>query len=593
MLAWLWLACGGPDTDSGTSTDPATTVTETGSPTDSTSPDSGSPSGTDSGATGPTDSDSGTSPTPSTLVQHGQVTCADPSLREGEPYLFADHGQDYQRPDPEEVYMRGSSVAVEDFDGDGHWDVLVGHTTYPMLFRGGPDGQLTYDALALPDVRPEEARNLRVRAMAAADIDGDGDPDLVMGTVARGAVVLRNDGATFTDVTDLAGLHAEVNEADTIPLGDLDGDGDLDLMLGHNALGAVPPEPGEDNYLYENQGDGTFVDISDRLLTAHRDGYTQVCSFVDLDVDGDQDLYIANHRSTYRRNFLLLNDGTGQLSEDPDAGLDISVESMGTSIADLNDDGLPDLLISGWGEMSLMESVGTGIWARTEKVRELIPDRENRMEVAWGNALGDLDNDGDLDIVIGYGPANLGEGGREGEVVAVEQRPGALVLGDGGADEEDPEDQPDAVWLREDEVFVEVGQRWGLRQERDTRGVIAWDFDGDGWLDILKTAIEGKALLFTARCGEAAWITLTLDQGVPNPRAYGAVVTVEAGGQTWRRWLTAGSTGYVSFVPPQVHFGLGDVEVLDALSVTWPDGTVDTFTDVPTRQALTVVRGAR
>ncbi len=556
----LWIiACVGSEPDSGTSaTDSAvgesTPLTDT-APT------------VDSGAhTG----DSGGSST--TLTQHGVVTCAEPELRDSEgPMVLLDHGQawDDQVPSPGESFNFGTTLAVEDFDGDGHWDIFLGHVSAGLWFRGTEAGELVLDTQPLPALTlPEDNPNWRARGITAADVDADGDPDLVIGTAAVGTLVWRNDAGVFVDASELSGLSAALLDADGLPMGDLDGDGDLDLFLGHDSVGEQPPDPGQDNALYLNQGDGTFVDVSDRLEAEHKDGYVQVATLADLDLDGDVDLYITNHHGSYSGSKLLLNDGTGTWTAAPDAGLDVNIEGMGVALGDTNDDGLPDLLISGWGELALLESVGAGVWARTEKVRELVPDRDRDQEVAWGNALADLDNDGDLDAVVGFSKSNRDDSART-----------------------DPEDQPDGLWLREGDVFVDQASSWGLRQKRDTRAVVVWDYNGDGWLDVLKSAVGGKAVLWTARCGDAAWLEVSLAQPVPNPRAIGAQVRVEAGDRSWVRWVTAGSIGYVSSAPPQVHFGLGDVDAVDRVVVTWPDGTEETLEGVDARQRVTVTRG--
>jgi enediyne biosynthesis protein E4 len=544
MLGLLLLACIGSDGDSGT--DPST--------------DSKS-----------TDSESTDSESTATLTEHGQVTCADPTLRETEgPLVILDHGQAWedQRPLEDELFQYGMSLAVEDFDGDGLWDVFLGHVTGGLLFLNSGSGEWVPDANPLPDVAVnDDTPHWRSRGITATDLDGDGDPDLVIGTAELGVLVWRNDGGTFTDVTAASGIDTAGLEANAVAVGDLDGDGDLDLFLGHDAQGNLPPEPGQDNALFLNQGDLVFEEVSDRLSTADRDGYTQSGTLVDLDNDGDVDLYVTNHRPEYRQSRYLLNDGDGVLSYAQDAGLDGHLQGMGVGLGDVNDDGLPDLLVSSWGELALFESQATGVWARTEKVRELVPAQSKDQVVAWGNQLVDIDNDGDLDAVVGFGSSSLVD-----------------------IDEGDPEEQPDGLWLREGEVFVDAAAEWGLRQKRDTRGIAVFDYNGDGWLDVLKSAVEGRAVLWTQHCGDASWLVVDLAQPAPNTRAIGARVVVEAGSQTWTRWVTGSSTSYVTSVPPQVHFGLGDLDTVDRLTVIWPDGTQDTFDDLPTRQRLSVTR---
>jgi hypothetical protein len=439
-----------------------------------------------------------------------------------------------------------------------------------MLFRGTASGEFVLDTVALPS--PEifaELNRWQPRGFSAADFDGDGDADLIFGTASVGTRMWRNDGDRFVDITDGSGLSSEALVAFSLPVGDIDGDGDLDLFVGHDGDGVEPPDPGGLNGLYLNRGDGTFEDISETLSEELRDGYTQVSALLDFDQDGDVDLYITNHHATYRQNYLLLNDGAGGLVNTPNAGFDFGIESMGIGIGDLNGDGLPDILISGWAGFALLESLGSGLWARTEQLREIFPIRNIDQEVAWANVLADLDNDGDLDAIAGFAPA---------------QRKLATDT------VSNPEDQPDGLWIWTDGVFVEEAADWKLQTSRPTRGMVVWDYNGDGWLDVLKTASDKRARLWTANCGEASWLAVDLAQPAPNTGAIGARVVIEAGENTWTRWVTGASTSYVSSQPLRMHFGLGDVETLDRLTVYWPDGRHNSFSDIPARQRVGVTR---
>ncbi len=555
LLVLLVLACTAeetPDTGTGPATGDSAPVTETGT-TDSV-PDSAT--------------DSATGPAPATLVQHGQITCEDPTLRESEgPLATLDHGKDWEQQSPRglDEMLRGTGLVIEDFDADGYWDVLVAHRSRPMLFRGGPDATLeeVEDAFEKPEVLVDE-KHWDLLGASAGDLDGDGDPDVLLSSQRGSVLAWTNEGGTFR--THDAGLPDTFLYGESLPLGDLDGDGDLDLFVGHDSFETSPPDPGYLDGLFLNRGDGTFEDVSETLQENWRDGYTKVGVIADLDVDGDQDLYIVHHQYSYGTNRLLFNTDDG-FEDQPQAGLNIKIAGMGVGLGDINDDGLPDLLVSGWGNLGLMESLAPGEWYRSEKVRELIPDRVNDQEASWACELVDLDNDGDLDAMCGFAPAEYDSEGQD-----------------------NPAEQPDGLWLREGEVFVDRAAEWGMDQKRSTRSLAIYDHNGDGWLDVIKCGEDKTAVMWTARCGEAAWITLRLEQPVPNPRGIGARVEAVAGERTWTRWLTAASTSFRSSPPPQLHFGLGDVDQLDALVVHWPDGTTDTFTDVPTRQHLTVQR---
>ncbi len=296
---------------------------------------------------------------PASLTEHGTVVCAEPELRDSEgPMMMLDHGASWesQTPDGFDDFRWGTALAVEDFDDDGYWDVLLGHASRPQLFRGRADGSLVSDTEALPV--PEalvDIRHWNIMGVAAGDLDGDGDPDLILSTTLGGVQILRNEGEVFTDATPGSGMPGTFLYGESLPLGDLDGDGDLDLFVGQDNWDAAPPDPGYLNGLFLNRGDGTFEDVSDQHDDVWRDGYTKVGTIADLDMDGDQDLYVVNHHGSYRGNVLLLTSDDG-VATDPEAGLDITMPGMGVGLGDVNEDGLPDLFLAGWGTFALMES---------------------------------------------------------------------------------------------------------------------------------------------------------------------------------------------------------------------------------------------
>jgi hypothetical protein len=186
--------------------------------------------------------------------------------------------------------------------------------------------------------------------------------------------------------------------------------------------------------------------------------------------------------------------------------------------------------------------------------------------VGWGLELADLDNDGRLDLHLPYGHivTTLGT-----------SRPG----------------QPDAVYrLGDDGVLTDVAAAWGLDHTASTRVGIPADLNNDGWLDLVKAGDAGVAHLSFARCGAAAWSMVSLRQPGRNSRAVGATVRLTAGDQTWSRRVRAGGTGFGSGTPDVLHFGLGEVEQLDAVEIVWPDGVVEQLPPFPVRSRVRVTR---
>lgn len=551
-------------------------------------------------------------PTPTTdtagVVEFGVLACADPAT--ALPYTR----NETRVPQPSEPWIWHGGISAGDLDGDGWLDVLVATELGLELYHNEGDGSF---ATMGQNVFPYDLTY--AAGTSLADYDGDGDLDVYVMRIAGDPApewtaddpygmnhLLRNDGnLTFTDVTEAAGVDACGPHHRTGVVGcwksmasswgDIDGDGDLDLYVGN--YGFVDETPGtqqadmgpaEPDYLYLNDGDGTFSDVSERLPTPFHDGYTYAGGFFDMDDDGDLDLYNINDFGTLYPNRPLWNDGTGLFESKDQAqdlsGLGKSMTGMGLGIGDLNGDELMDMIFPVWQHHQLLESRtgATTYWVDASDLRGVFEPLYSNQEVPWGTEMGDVDNDGDLDAVTQYGFV-LNE-----NPVWVNAR-----------------QQPDALYINEETapgeyVFTDQAEAWGLADPGMSRGVVLADVDRDGWLDIGKRVLDDNGalsgssvnVLYQSTCGTAGWLLVHLRQpDVPmNQYAIGAKVLVKAGGRTFTRWLHAGGTGYASAPPPELHFGLGDVDVVDEIIVRWPDGTVTTAGPVDARQQVTLTR---
>jgi hypothetical protein len=153
--------------------------------------------------------------------------------------------------------------------------------------------------------------------------------------------------------------------------------------------------------------DGTFVSRSDLLPQAAHDGYTYACGLHDLDADGGLDLYFVNDfgsRIVSNRAYRSTTEGSTWNFEDvsEETGLDLELFGMGLAVGDLNGDTLPDLLITSWDDLALLESAADGTWYESSASRGLSVD-VGVSNIGWGVELEDLDNDGDLNALIAYG----------------------------------------------------------------------------------------------------------------------------------------------------------------------------------------------
>ena len=578
---WLlcMLACGADDdrsrTQPGGDTPSATSSVST-SDGDSTGSTSVQPHTGDTGtATEPTVVETGDTGTPHTgdtgspssarfeLVGE-PVTCADPSKRDESPF------ETVLLPGPGALQgfaMQGGGLVVADLDGDPELEIVRLTESSVHLFDLSPDGRWEEHSERLP-VLPAQGW----MGASAADIDGDDDLDLILGGFDAPKALLRNQGdGTFVDISAGSGLQLVSLRNSAMAWADWNLDGVLDLAVANYGLGPVGPENAQRCELYIGNGDGTFTDVSEDLPETVHAGYTFHFGFFDLDEDQRPDLLAVQDYPWLQQSVLVNNTTEGWVAVEG-SGFAAGIDAMGMAAADQNGDGMPDFAISSIGEFGYYESLRTpsepmGL-VYLERALELGLDPEER-QFGWGTDFGDVDNDGDEDLYMAFGdwvPITI---------------PSAIL-----------DYYPDALWINDGEdVWTDRGVELGVGLTLTARGSAMTDIDGDGWLDIVVANMEGPTAVHRSRCGDAAWLTLELhDETTPNTRGVGAVVDVYVGETQHRRWLHAGSTSLFTGQQPRVHVGLGDADLVDRVEVTWPDGELTSLSNVASRQRYTLHR---
>ena len=541
-----------------------------------------------------------------TVVERGVQTCGRTADREG---IGPFERLSSPIPHPSDPWIWHAGILAGDLNDDGWLDILTALEQGVELYVGSAEGTFeTRGEGAFGDIDLTFASG-----GAPADYDGDGDLDLYITRIAGHPApeggeygrnrLLRNRGdGVFDDVTDEAGVDGcgeDFRDGSVrcfaslaSSWGDVDGDGDLDLFVGNygfvdetNGVEQQDMNVGERDFLYLNNGDGTFEDVSDRIPAAVHESYTYAGGLHDLDADGDLDVYTVNDFGRIGPNRVMWNNGDGHFTftgsprgetpvRDP-SGLDLEATGMGLGIGDLNGDGLLDVAIPQWKKDTLLESSLSrpGLWIDVTDQRGFRGSLERKQEVGWGTEMGDVDNDGDLDILNQYGHV-------ETENTKVwtnaKQQPDGLFL-----------NTPDGDGYG----FVDAGESWGVADLGMSRGVVLADVNRDGWLDIGKRTLSGTNLVYVSRCGDAAWLSVELEQpGTMNTAAIGARIEVEADGRRQTRILHSGGTGYASSPPAEGHFGLGDAEEIDEIVVVWPDGERSVLAGVEPRQRITITR---
>ena len=481
--------------------------------------------------------------------------CADPGARARRgPYERVSTGDWAAQPEGGPPNFAAWGLSVADVDGDGFLDIFLPSFDQDRLYMGreGPDWVDQTSTRWPVESTPSFGS-------AAADADGDGDLDLAVVRRGEVALYLNDGGGRFSRASALPGASGENVHA---AWGVLDGDGLPELFIGsfYPDDEATLPDP---NALFQNLGGGAFADISATLGDEALYTPANAGGFLDIDRDGDQDLYVVNDKpGAGFLSVLLENDSQGNLRYDEDArGLDLAIQGMGLGVGDLNDDGFDDLVITGWDEDALLLSDGAGGWYEAAEARGLRADPER--VVGWGVELVDLDLDGDLDVVIVHGPDYDAAGNIGGERAnPAVQRPGVYVNTDG--------------------TFQEESAEYGVDDRGVYRGLVVADLNRDGFPDLIARDIHARSPIWLSRCDDSAW--LSIGGALP----LGARVRVESGGRVQERTVVSGSTSIASSGPPELLFGLGDADTVDRLEVIRPDGSTSTFTGIPTRRPLTL-----
>jgi hypothetical protein len=267
------------------------------------------------------------------------------------------------------------SVALGDVDDDGDLDLAVGNDGQPNVVYLN-DGDGTFDMMSYPFGTGSDA----TYGVALGDVDGDGDLDLVLGNYRQQNAVYLNGGDGTFPISRTFGSGSDWTRS--VALGDVDGDGDLDLAVGNYGLNAV----------YLNGGDGTFS--IGRTLGTRSDG-TRGVALGDVDGDGDLDAVVGNYE---RQNILHLNDGDGTFDTTSYTFGTGADDTGSVALGDVDGDGDLDLVLGNYRQQNVVylnDGVGQFDWAAASRTFGPGSDETESL------ALGDVNGDGSLDVVVG------------------------------------------------------------------------------------------------------------------------------------------------------------------------------------------------
>jgi len=517
-----------------------------------------------------------------------------------------------------------AGAAVADLDDDGDLDLLLTSSGRASgLYRN--DGEIFTDMTA----RSRLNRLRSVTVAAFADIDSDGDLDLFLGGPGTefGRLLVNDGTERFTDRSQALGVvgrpehRAEGRSIRGVDFGDIDRDGDLDLLVtdwNPGAVIAADVAHGDasdrftsqchwaetmrrahagglvrvtgDTRLFRND-QGRFTDVTRRWGVADLGiALAFTPQFADLDADGWLDLAVTGDSCTSR---LYRNQGGDRYVDvTRSAGVGTDENGMGSVIRDLDGDGRPDWLVTSIAYPTLDGECppvalfagcsGNRVYLNRGRLRYVDATDELGLRNSgwgWGVAVADFGNDGRLQVAVTNGRL--------------------------GSDTVDPDNQAEVYYdtfdrdathffvRRSDGVFTDVARQVGIRDDEVSHALVVFDQDRDGRLDLLVANAGAPPYLYrNVTMPRRHWLGIVLrDPSTPgNAAGLGSRVEVTSStGTVTTQWVhTSGS--FEAQHPAEVHVGLGTATVR-RVRVWWPgESTPQVVSGLPTDRLVTITR---
>ena len=537
-------------------------------------------------------------------------------------------------------YYNGGGVAIGDLTGDALPEVVLTSN------QDGPKLYLNVGHFQFRDITKEAGiaeHDRWATGVTLADVNGDGKLDIYVCHAGLKPGALRantlyvNQGMTdgiprFKEMAAQYGL-ADTGYSTQAAFFDYDGDGDLDMFLIRNSPRPVSSiavknernqrDPLGGHELYRNDG-ARFVDVSERAgIYGPEIGFGLGVAVGDVNRDGRPDVYVAN--DFFERDYLYLNNGNGTFREVLEDALPVSSYfSMGVDIADIDNDGWPDIYTSDMlpeDDDRLKTTQSFEPWTLYDAkahdgfdhqlMRNMLQHNNGngtfsdlawqagvaRTDWSWAALIADFDLDGNKDIFVTNGLAK--DVTSQDYIAFLSQDQTLLAATHGGKERVDftslinamtSTKLPDYAFRNNgDLTFAKVSAAWGLDRPSFSNGAAYGDLDGDGAPDLVVNNVNDEAFVYrnNARTELPAnrYLQVMLEGDSANPFAVGARVTLRSGNSQFVQELQP-TRGFQSSVDYTLTLGVGSIDTLDSVTVDWPDGRASRMTHVATNQLI-------
>ncbi|MEQ1585750.1 MAG: VCBS repeat-containing protein [Cyclobacteriaceae bacterium] len=534
-------------------------------------------------------------------------------------------------------FYNGGGVGLGDFNNDGLIDIFfAGNLVSNKLYLNR--GNFKFEDITAPAGLQTEG--VWSTGVSVVDINSDGYLDIYVcksgppgGARRKNELFINQGDLTFKELAAEYGLAFEGLSIHAAFF-DFDKDGDLDCYLLNNSLRSVGgfdlrkdqrniPDPEGGNRLLRNDL-GKYVDVSQQAgIYSSKIGFGLGVTIGDINKDGWPDIFVSN--DFFEKDYLYINNQNGTFTESLENLIrEISLGSMGADLADINNDGLPELFVTEmlpehddrlkttsqfetwdkyniayeqgyyrqFGRNALQLNNGDGTFSEISRLA-----KTEATDWSWGALIFDMDNDGMKDIFVGNGIYKdlinqdyvnfIANANAVREILQKEKKVIKRLV------DSIPSNQLANYTFRNngDFTFTNKAEDWGLGILTHTNGSVYGDLDNDGDLDLVLNNVNMPSFLYENRSKQInpknKTISFSLHGDGLNVFALGTKVFLYDSGRIFYQEVSP-MRGFMSTVDARLHFGVGSTGSLDSIQIEWPDGRLTALTNISTNQLMDV-----